>query len=47
MSFLVFENLDESKQFILGRDFVRNFDVTIDVLIRTKDAERKYGKKLV
>ena len=29
MSFLVVENLDESDQFILGRDFVRNFDVTI------------------
>ena len=25
MSFLVVENLDESNQFILGRDFVRNF----------------------
>ena len=47
MSFLVFENLDKSEQFILGRDFVRNFDVTIDVLIRTKDAERECGKKLV
>ena len=30
MSFLVVENLDESDQFILGRDFIRNFDVTID-----------------
>ena len=27
MSFLVVENLDDSDQFILGRDFVRNFDV--------------------
>ena len=27
MSFLVVENLDESDQFILGRDFIRNFDV--------------------
>ena len=45
MSFLVVENLDESDQFILGRDFVRNFDVTIDLndgLIRIKDPERKY-----
>ena len=25
------ENLDESNQFILGRDFVRNFDVRIDL----------------
>ena len=41
------ENLDESDQFILGRDFVRNFDVTIDLndgLIRIKDPERKYEK---
>ena len=48
MSFLVVENLDESDQFILGRDFVRNFDVTIDLndgLIRIKDPERKYEKK--
>ena len=50
MSFLVVESLDESDQFILGRDFVRNFDVTIDLndgLIRIKDAERKYEKKLL
>ena len=42
------ENLDESDQFILGRDFVRNFDVTIDLndgVIRIKDPERKYEKK--
>ena len=48
MSFLVVENLDESDQFILGRDFERNFDVTIDLndgLIRIKDLERKYEKK--
>ena len=47
MSFLVVENLDKSDQFILGRDFVRNFDVTIDLddgLIRIKDPERKYGR---
>ena len=25
------ENLDESVQFILGRDFIKNFDVTIDL----------------
>ena len=31
MSFLVVENLDESDQFILGRDFIRKFDVTIDI----------------
>ena len=48
MSFLVVENLDESDQFILGRDFMRNFDVTTDLndgLIRIKDPERKYEKK--
>ena len=42
------ENLDESDQFILGRDFVRNYDVTIDLndgLIRIKDPERNYEKK--
>ena len=31
MSFLVVENLDDSDQFIFGRDFVRNFDVMIDL----------------
>ena len=31
MSFLVVENLDESDPFILGRDFIRNLDVTIDL----------------
>ena len=48
MSFLVIENLDESDQFILVRDFVRYFDVTFDLnygLIRIKDSERKYEKK--
>ena len=47
MSFLVVENLDKSDQFILGRDFVRNFDVTTDLndgLIRIKDPGRKYEK---
>ena len=42
------ENLDELDQFILGRDFVRNFDVTIDLndgLFRIKDPERKYEKR--
>ena len=46
--FLLVKNLDESDQFILGRDFTRNFDVTIDLndgLIRIKDPERKYEKK--
>ena len=48
MSFLVVENLDESDQFILRRELVRNFDFTIDLndgLIRIKDPERKYEKK--
>ena len=48
MSFLVVESLDKSNQFILGRDFVLNFDVTIDLndgLIRIKEPERKSEKK--
>ena len=48
VSFLVLENLDESDQFNLGRGFLRNFDVTIDLndgLIRIKDPERKFEKK--
>ena len=48
MSFLVVENLDKSDQHILERDFVRNFDVTIDLndgLIRIKGPDRKYEKK--
>ena len=47
MSFLFFESREVSNQFILGRNFVRNFDVTIDLndgLIRIKDPERKYEK---
>ena len=41
------ENLDDSDQFILGRDFVRNFDVMIDLnngLIRITNPDRKYVK---
>ena len=48
MSFPVVENLDHADQFILGRDFVRNFDVMIDLnngLIRIKKPDRKYVKK--
>ena len=48
MSFLVVENLDDSDQFILGSDFVRNFDVMIDLnngLIRIRNPDRKYVKK--
>ena len=50
MSFLVVENLDDSHQIILGRDFVRNFDVMIDLnnsLIRIRNPDRKYVKKLI
>ena len=46
MSFLV----DESDQVILGRDFLHNFDVTLDFndgLIRIHDPVRKYEKKTV
>ena len=48
MSFLVVENLDDADQFILGRDFVRNFDVMIDLnngLIRIRKPDRKYVKR--
>ena len=48
MSFLVVDKLDDSDQFILGRDFVRNFDVMIDLnngLIRIRNPDRKYVKK--
>ena len=50
MSFLVVEILDDADQFILGRDFVRNFDVVIDLnngLIRIRNPDRKYVKKLI
>ena len=50
MSFLVVENLDESDQFILGRDFIRNFDVTIDLnnaMFRIRNPYRKYVFKPV
>ena len=45
MSLLVVENLEESDQFLLGRDFIRNFDVTIDLnnaRFRIRNPERKY-----
>ena len=48
MSFLVVENLDDADQFILGRDFVRNFDVMIDLnngLIQIRNPDRKYVKR--
>ena len=48
MSLLVVENLDDADQFILGRDFVGNFDVMIDLnngLIRIRNPDRKYLKR--
>ena len=48
MSFLVVENLDDSDQFILGRNFFRNFDVMINLnngLIRIRNPDRQYVKK--
>ena len=50
MIFLVVENLDESDQFILSRDFIRNFDITIDLnnaMFRIRNPERKYVIKPV
>ena len=50
MSFLVAENLDESDQFNLGRDFIRNFDVMIDLnnaMFRIRNPDRKYVIKPV
>ena len=50
MIFLVVENLNESDQFILGRDFFRNFDVTIDLnnaMFRIRNPDRRYAIKPV
>ena len=50
MSFLMVENLDDSDQFISGRDFIRNFDVTIDlnnVMFRIRNPEIKHVIKPV
>ena len=50
MSFLLVENLEESDQFILGGDFIRNFDVTIDLnnaMFRIRNPDRKYAIKPV
>ena len=47
MSFLVVENLDEPDQFILGSDFIRNFDVTINLnnaMFRMRNPERNVIK---
>ena len=48
MSFLVVENLDDSRQFILGRAFARNFDMMIDLkkgLLRIRNPDRKHVKR--
>ena len=50
MSFIVVENLDESDQVILGRDFIRNFDVTVDLnnaIFRIRNPDRRYAIKPV
>ena len=50
ISFLVVENLDESDQFILDRDFIRDFDGTIglnNAILRIRNPERKYVIKPV
>ena len=50
MSFLVVEKLDDADQFILGRDFVRNFDVMLDLnngLIRIRNPDQNHVKKPV
>ena len=50
MSFLGVENLDDSDQFILGKDFIRNFDVTIDLnnaMFRIQNPDAKYVIKPV
>ena len=50
MSFLVVENLDESDQLILGRDFIGNFDVAIDLnnaMFRIRNPDRRYAIKQV
>ena len=47
MSFLVVENLDESDQFILGRDFIRNFDDLNNAMFRIRNPDRRYAIKPV
>ena len=50
VSFLVVENLYESDQFILGRKFIRNFDITIDLnnaMFRIWNPDRRFAIKPV
>ena len=44
MSFLIVENLDDSDQFMLGRDFVRNYDVTIELIDRVDTNQGPRGE---
>ena len=44
------EKLDDSDQFILGQDFVRNFDMRVDLndgLIKIRNPDREYVKRPV
>ena len=50
MRLLVVENLDDSEQFILGRDFAGNFDLMIDLnisLISIRNPDLKYAKRSI
>ena len=47
MSFLVAENVDESDQLMLGGDFIRKFDLTINLnkdSESAKEVDNKTGK---
>ena len=44
------EKLEDSDQFILGQDFVRNFDMRVDLndgLINIRNPDREYVKRPV
>ena len=45
MTLLVVEKLDDSDQFILGKDFVRNFDYLNNSLLKIKNPDRKYVER--
>ena len=50
MSFLVVENVDEWDHFILGRNFIKKFDATLDLnneMFRIRNPEMKYILKPV
>ena len=50
MSFLVVENLNPSNQSVLGRDFVRSFDLMIDLISgmrRLRNPDRMFAKRPV